>query len=171
MKSSTITAIVIIAIILVICCICMLAFASVSYFTYVRSQTIIEQLPTDYIDPTPTVLVTRPPVVTVSLTTLETLENTIVPENNLSEIACRLEGICDVPATLDPPAVPLEIGDQQQFWVLDTDSNEHFRTTATLSAISDHVYFWIEDGVYYDQGDLSHLVDSFEYEIYPTAPP
>jgi hypothetical protein len=34
--------------------------------------------------------------------------------------------------------------------------------------VSEHVYFWIEDGVRYNEGQLKNLVDTFENQIYPT---
>jgi len=101
--------------------------------------------------------------------TLHLLETTIVPKNDLLSIACRLLSKCNVQATLAPPSAPLQIGDQEKFWVLDMDTNENSQVTATLRSITPHVYFWIESGVDYDVNDLTQLVDTFENEIYPTT--
>ena len=35
--------------------------------------------------------------------------------------------------------------------------------------LTDHAYFWIEDGVYFDQQEVDDLMDAFENKIYPTT--
>ena len=100
--------------------------------------------------------------------TLETLENTIVPVNDLNDLAQRFLGIENIPATVPPPVQPYQVGDTQVFWVSDTDTNENFQIDATLQYITDHVYFWIENGVLFNRNDLKNLVETFETKIYPT---
>ena len=99
--------------------------------------------------------------------TLQLLSDTIVPVNNLIELAERLEGKQDIPETLDPPPAPFEAGAQQSFWVTNTDNNQNFQVQATLRYITDHLYFWVQDGVAYNPRDLQRLADTFENEIYP----
>jgi len=84
------------------------------------------------------------------------------------ELAQRLQGQTNVATTVQPPAAPLQLGARQEFWVLNTDDNQHRQVQATLGYITDHVYFFIEDGIEYDQDDLSKLVETFEIQIYPT---
>ena len=100
--------------------------------------------------------------------TLETLENTIVPVNDLLELAERLGGQQNIPVTMDPPAAPYQVGDTQTFWVTNVDNNENSQMTAVLRYVTEHAYFWIEEGVRYDEGDLQTLAESFENKIYPT---
>ena len=106
--------------------------------------------------------------VDISTETLETLENTIVPENDPRELAQRLDRIADIPITLAPPQAPLHIGAQQTFWATRTDTAENFQVDATLRHVTDHVYFWVQDGISYDEADLRDLVETFEAQIYPT---
>ncbi|MEJ2447968.1 MAG: immune inhibitor A, partial [Anaerolineales bacterium] len=61
-----------------------------------------------------------------------------------------------------------QVGEKDDFWVTNTDTAENFKITATLSAVTDHLYFWIEDGVDYSQKALNSLADDFENNIYPT---
>jgi hypothetical protein len=117
---------------------------------------------------TPVVEVTRPPLVDVPIDTLETLQTTIVPENNPVELACRLEGKCNIPETLDPPLAPRQVGEQDEFWATDVGTNENFRLTATLEYVTPHVYFWVENGVNFDEDEMKSLVDTFENQMYPT---
>ena len=59
----------------------------------------------------------QPQPVYVSPETLETLENTIVPVNDLLDLARRLEGKPNIPQTVDAPTVPYRVGDRKTFWV------------------------------------------------------
>jgi len=164
---------VIIAIVLVILCCCIIILAAVGVVAYefiqpVTSTTAIPGSPFGPATATPVVDVTRPPVADVSTETLETLKSTIVPENDPTELACRLKGICDIPATMEPPAAPRQAGDKDTFWVTNVETNENFQVDATLEYVTPHVYFWVEDGVRYNEDELKALADTFENQIYPT---
>ena len=102
----------------------------------------------------------------ISGKTLDTLNNTLVPENDPYDLACRLEGICDVARTV--PGKAYKTGDKENFWVTNNDTAEHHQITATLLYITPHTYFWAEDGTEVNQGDMKRLMDTFENEIYPT---
>ncbi len=119
--------------------------------------------------PEPEVALVRPPLVDVLLGTLELLEQTDVPASDLRELACRLDGKCNTPPTLDPPAGPRQTGESQRFWVTDTDTNKSFQIPATLRYVTDHAYFWVQDGIKFDQDDLEVLSNEFESKIYPTT--
>jgi immune inhibitor A len=106
------------------------------------------------------------PVVVVT-STLNTLENTYVPIYDPIELAQRLLGLNNLSPTEAPPASFYTVGDQQSFWVGNSEMN-NFRVNATLGYVTDHAYFWIEDGVSYNARDLRDLADAFEYQIYPT---
>lgn len=171
-KNGNKTILIWISVILAICCACVLIAAAVGVVAYERiAQSIETILPNFTLEPaipTPEPVVTRPPTDAVPLDTLETLRNTIVPENDPYDLACRLQGLCNVPETLDPPAVPLELGTQQKFWIANSNTNEHFQIDATLLYITPHSYFWAEEGAQVNMDDLKALMDTFENKIYPT---
>jgi hypothetical protein len=100
--------------------------------------------------------------------TLQTLENAIVPEADPEDIAMRFMGIDNIPATLDEPPIAYQIGDTKDFWLMDMDTNTNFQVTTRLAYITPHSYFWIEDGVRYDERELKDLAETFENQIYPT---
>lgn len=100
--------------------------------------------------------------------TLETLENTIVPINDLLDLASRLQGKENIPVTVDEPAVTYQVGDSEIFWVANVDTNENFEIEAVLSYETEHAYFWFEEGVSFDQAELRVMAETFENEIYPT---
>jgi immune inhibitor A len=116
--------------------------------------------------PTPTAQIFRPQA--VSTQTLQNLEHTIVPINDALDLAGRLKGLHDISPTLPPPAAPFQTGDRHQFWITNQDTSKNSQVEAVLRYITDHVYFWIEDGVKYDEADLRDLVETFENKIYPT---
>ncbi|MEW5870937.1 MAG: hypothetical protein AB1894_16810 [Chloroflexota bacterium] len=135
------------------------------------------------LDPTPTFETSAPTLVSPAVTpttsaapkpgeplleNLKLLENTTVPINDPIELAERLGGKTNLPVSLQAPARQYQIDDQTAFWVTNGDTNQSSQVQATLRYSTDHVYFWIEDGVTYNQRSLRSLVDTFEDKIYPT---
>ena len=116
--------------------------------------------------PVPTVEIERPPVDDISHETIEVLEEAQVPENDRYELACRLQGVCNVPKIVQ--AKPYQVGDREKFWVLNSDTNERRQIDATLLYITPHSYFWAEDGAEVNERDMKTLMDTFENKIYPT---
>ncbi len=100
--------------------------------------------------------------------TLKILGEAIVPVNNLPDLARRLEGKENIPETMAPPAAFYQTGAQSSFWVTNVDTNSNFKINATLEYVTQHVYFWIEDGVPFNLSELHSLVNTFEETIYPT---
>lgn len=116
--------------------------------------------------PTPAAVISRPPV--ISTQTLLSLEHTTVSANNPLDLAGRLKGLHDISPTVAPPAAPFQTGDRQKFWVTNEDTNQSSQVQAVLREVTDHVYFWVQDRVRYNPGDLHTLVETFEDKIYPT---
>jgi immune inhibitor A len=116
--------------------------------------------------PAPTVEVERPPADQVSQETVETLTQAQVPENDPYELACRLQSVCNVSQTVQ--AKSYQIGDKEKFWILNSDTNEHSQITATLRYVTEHSYFWAEEGTPVNERDMKQLMDTFETKIYPT---
>jgi immune inhibitor A len=54
------------------------------------------------------------------------------------------------------------------FWASNVDDNTNFQVQARLAFASEHVYFWVEEGVDYRPGDVDNLVQVFEERSYPT---
>jgi len=99
---------------------------------------------------------------------LEALLTEVVPINDPIDLAERLGGKENVPSTLPDPEAPYQVGAEKTFWVTNTDNNENFKVQATLRYLGDNIYFWIENGVRYQESDLRQLADAFDQEIVPT---
>ncbi len=102
-------------------------------------------------------------------TTLEIFKNTNIPVYDPIELAERLEQKTDLPLALEYQDKSYRIGDHDSFWVMDSESNENVRVQATLEYITEHVYFWVDDGVRFNSRDIADLVNTFENNIYPTT--
>jgi len=98
----------------------------------------------------------------------EALAAEIVPIADPILLAERLEGKKDIPRVLAEDADPIPLETRQTFRASNVDTNEYFQVQARLAYATDHVYFWVEEGIEFDQGDLEALVDEFEQETYPT---
>ena len=116
-------------------------------------------------DPKPEV---DPVLVDSAEETLLALQEEIVPINDPIDLGERLGGKKGIPETLPDPNAPYDLGDGQDFWVTNVDTNKNFKVSTTLRYLGDHVYIWIENDVDYNTRDLNALGDAFDDEIYPT---
>jgi len=174
-QSSVVPKIITAVVAILVCCACVVIIAAggLVFYEYRNSPiATIDVTPSpsptleDTATPPPTIELTQPPIESISSDTLQVLLNTNVPENDPYELACRLEGICDVSKTVQGKAY--KIGDKEKFWILNSDTTSYNQTNATLLYITPHSYFWAEDGADADKGDMKALMDEFENKIYPT---
>ncbi len=178
--------VILLVIILVItCCICVCLILGYAFFTITSSQEFSDPSPWQALgSPTPVVLRPTPlpspaatsdpgnPVIAIpepvtAFQTYQELEDTIVPINDLYDLARRLDGKENIPVALEKPAPLYRPGDQKEFWISNNDTNAYLPVDANLQYITDHAYFWIEDGVRYSESELASLAETFENQIYP----
>ena len=117
--------------------------------------------------PSPQVTRTNTPSNQELTDSLLALQAAVVPTNDPIELAQRFLGLENSPRSLAAPAEYYQVGDEQKFWVTDKN-DQNTQIIATLRYVSEHTYFWVENGVSYNQSDLRALADTFEQEIYPT---
>lgn len=92
-----------------------------------------------------------------------------MPAADPRDLALRLKpGIGDIPVTVNAAPPTYEVGDTAQFWVSNSDRQEHHQVTAELRYLTDHVAMWVEKGVKLNQSDLEASADRFEQKTYPT---
>ena len=155
---------------LVICsCVVIVAAGVIAYqaFTLLPPEISTAISPTEeFTTPVPIPTLERPPAGSISTETLETLGQTLIPENDPYELACRLQAICNVSETVQ--AKSYQVGDKEKFWISNSDTAEHHQIDATLLYITPHTYFWAEDGADVNKSDMKALMDTFENKIYPT---
>jgi hypothetical protein len=157
---------------ILVCCSCVaIAAAGVFFYrVYQNTGTPFDLTPfapfENTATPAPTAQIERPPAEDISRETVDTLTQAQVPENDPYELACRLQAVCNVSQTVQ--AKSYQVGAKEKFWILNSDTNEHFQIDATLRYTTAHSYFWAEDGTPVDEGDMKKLMDTFENKIYPT---
>jgi immune inhibitor A len=174
LKSTALPIAILIFIIVSACCICggLVLILGIQFSDDPRIENFFESLDNyTQVSPLPQTPVSTVEVIPINQSayiTLELLENTTIPESDPIAIAARLMGIKNVSNTIPAPTVPLKVGNSEKFWVTNDDTLETFQVNATLRYISDNVYFWIENGISYDQSELKNLVTVFENKIIPT---
>lgn len=171
-KNKSNTTAIVIGIVALLLCICLIVIGIAGYGYYVFKQASSTSnlpgvIPNDDASASQPEI-TRPSAGSVSSETLEKLQTIIVPPNDPRELACRLDGKCDVPEVMAVSAVARVEGETENFWVNNLDTNENTQVAATLRYVTPHVYFWIQDGVEYNDSEMKALVDEFENKIYPT---
>lgn len=97
------------------------------------------------------------------------LINSAIPVNDPIELAGRIGGISDAPVYRKALPQEKNIETNQNFWVLDVDTNEYRQIDAKLTYITPHLYFWVEEGIITDAEAIAELAETFENEIYPTT--
>lgn len=158
------TTVIVAGIVALLCCLCVLlaGMAGVGYYAFIQVTPTITSGPTNALE------LFRPPADTISTETIQTLLQSTVPENDVYELACRLQDKCNVSKTLPAPAMPLTVGATQKFWLINADTNENFQIDATLLYITPLTYFWAEKGVDVNEKDMKALMDEFDKKIIPT---
>lgn len=100
--------------------------------------------------------------------TLNILKSETIPENDPRDLALRLEGKEGVPETVEGTPPVLDVGAKDTFWAMNVDTTQQMEVDATLAYATPHLYFWIEDGVRYNESDVQRIAETFENDIYPT---
>ena len=167
-------------VILIVLSLCVVVACGLTFAGLIHLSTLLETHPEVFSDTptlptwqtdTPTTLPTQPlepEEIDNIQANLEALLTEVVPINDPIDLAERLGGKENVPSTLSDPEAPYQVGAEKTFWVTNTDNNENFQVQATLHYLGDNIYFWIENGVRYQEPDLRQLADAFDQEIVPT---
>src|SRR5258706_7384801 len=112
------TSVFVIGIVILLACLCLLLVGLGGYLYYTSGQSSpgidFPTFPSNNGTATPAPELTRPPLDSISSETLETLKTTIVPSNDLRDLACRLNDICDVPEVVATLASPRAIRDKEK---------------------------------------------------------
>ena len=105
----------------------------------------------------------------VFTTTEMLLAHTEIPVRDRLDLARRFR-LSDqpIPAVVNPTPPAYHLGDQETFWIGESDTLRHFQVTATLRYIGPHSYWWIENGYNVSDAEVAASAETFENTIYPT---
>ena len=134
------------------CCICIGAFGAWGYIIDEFEIDYSSDYPnSEYVAPTPVSMdMPDPPTETeenISVVNYSNIHNSVVSEFDVADAARMFMGITDIPEFYIDEDAPYDVGDEHSFWLIDTDTNVSFETDMTLRYETEHVYFWIENGV------------------------
>ena len=100
--------------------------------------------------------------------TLDLLRSVTAPARNEADLVRRFKSACGAPAA---QAVPLtreaQLGETQQFWVLDEPNRRYFQVPATLRHASPHLLFYVQEGASVNADALAASATVFEEKTYP----
>lgn len=117
--------------------------------------------------PGPTPMPTAPPTPTPSLTPLAPAANH-PPDRDLIDLARRFRGLpADTPRLAHQSPYGYQVGDREQFTIVDIDAPSTRTVTASARLVTEHAYFFVEDGLEVDGSTLETIGADFETLVYP----
>lgn len=132
------------------------------------ARTQIEPTPTEAMPALTKASYTSTPSILVGGDTLTILKNNRVPAGDWRDEAIRLKGFPDIPKVVSTMPASYAIGDSTDFYVNNLDTRESRSLSAQLVYETPNVYFFIEEGIQVNDGDVQNLVDEFQNKTYPT---
>lgn len=115
--------------------------------------------PEELFDLHPPTTIDQQPILPNLSADLQTLMAADYPIHDYYESAVRLGSRNIGPRIV--PAGPFQVGDTQNFY---TDSG---RVDAELAIVTDHIYFWVEEGLELNRTDLAEAARRVEEDYYP----
>jgi immune inhibitor A len=88
------------------------------------------------------------------------------PRADPLDLARRLRGVT-VPAAAPTAPPDYRVGDQRDFWVVQSDPPRAFQISATVRAVSAHAYFYVQDSSSVGDDQMNAAARDFEARIYP----
>jgi hypothetical protein len=100
---------------------------------------------------------------------LRLLDDTEVPQRDLYSIAARLKlkSTTPIPHTTGNPAGNYQSGHSDTFYISNIKEHTYYTITATIQMVTDHVYWYAQDGKRVDMTALQEAARTFDDEIYP----
>lgn len=110
-------------------------------------------------------LLISPVLAEIENDTASELAAAVIPPRDRIDLAGRLLGVTEI---APPPAAPpqWQVGDVKTFWVTNEYEDQLFQVEASLRAIGEHIYLWVEAGVDVDTATLDELAQLFDDDIY-----
>ncbi len=100
---------------------------------------------------------------------LRILDEAEVPVRDLYSITSRLKKVRgQVPRTTDRPAGDYKVRHADIFNISNITEKRYYTTTATIAVVTEHAYWYVENGGPVGSGAVARIADAFEKKIYPT---
>ncbi|MEE8384480.1 MAG: hypothetical protein V3S01_01000, partial [Dehalococcoidia bacterium] len=90
------------------------------------------------------------------------------PERDLIDLARRFHGLpADTPRVARQSPYDYEVGDREQFTLVDIDEPSTRTIKTNVRLVTEHAYFFVEDGLEVDGSTLETMGADFETLVYP----
>lgn len=101
---------------------------------------------------------------------MQALQRAEVPARDLYSIAARLrfKSTDPIPNTIDQPSGDYTIGRTDLFNIADLGAKRYYTVSATIQEVTEHAYWYAEDGRSVDLNAVKRIASTFESSIYPT---
>lgn len=122
--------------------------------------------------PSPIAASATPTAAAIALDMTETLARTRLPAHDPFALTRQLRGRDGTPGPWEPvrAAPPARaVGDTESFFVVDFRAKRHDRISATIRHVSEHAYWYVQEGVPADPARLAQTALRFDGQIYPTT--
>lgn len=125
------------------------------------TTTTTENTPTQTVSPTP---------LSAAYQTLQKLDEMVVPARDPYALAARLKYKNGEPIDHGTDKQPgnYPVGHKDVFNVSDIENRNYYTITATVKKVTNHAYWYAQDGRAVDQAALDKMAAAFEQTIYPT---
>ena len=100
--------------------------------------------------------------------TVAALASAVIPARDRVDLAERLLGVTNIPAT-PTSAVTRRVGEHQVFTAANSSDNTALNIPATLQVVGEHIYLWVEDDAIVNLSDLQQLARDFDSSVYPNV--
>ena len=157
-----------VAFLLVCCGLIFVGLVVAGYVALHPPSAQVEPTPTAAIPTLTTIPYTPTPPTATGDDTLTILKNNLVPAGDWRDEAIRLKGIPEIPEVVSAAPANYALGDTVDFYIINADNREPRQLSAQLVYMTENVYFFVEEGVQFDESDLRGLVDEFQSKTYPT---
>lgn len=100
---------------------------------------------------------------------LKLLDDTEVPRRDLYAITARLKlkSATPIPHTTGNPPGNYQVGHTDTFYINNFGQHTYYTVTATIQMVTDHVYWYAQDGKRVDSFALEQAARTFDDNIYP----
>jgi len=100
--------------------------------------------------------------------TLTALQSARINVSDLRELAQQLRGISDIPETVSAQPADHPIGAELEFNASNDDTSSSFTVPARLIYKTENAYFFADNELAIDDGEVKQLMDEFQTRTYPT---
>ncbi|HET9496309.1 MAG TPA: hypothetical protein VFR15_18940, partial [Chloroflexia bacterium] len=110
------------------------------------------------------------PTLSLAEQALQTLDRAEVPSRDLYSLTRRLRLKTDevIPTTTGRPPGNYEVGHRESFYLNDIIGKRYYTITAEVAVVTDHAYWYVQDGQPVDLPALQEVARYFDRSIYPT---